>query len=296
VTTATKVLMLGANGQLGREFQRSVPLDWDLLPLSRDQADLSDPMQCQRQVQDVCKRFQPDIVLNAAAYTAVDRAETDRAIALQVNGVSAGVLRQLAQEHDAVLVHFSTDYVFDGAGTQPWTEADVPAPQSVYGQTKFLGERAIQQEPCKHLIFRTSWVFGAQGNNFLKTMLRLAAERDALRVVADQITQQVLRQIATADLHDARWGVYHAAPKGETSWHGYAQHVIQGALQRGAALKLGPHQVLPIPTADYPLPAPRPHNSRLNTDKLRQTFDLDLPSWQQGVDEVLHELLGPFPA
>jgi len=308
VTSAAKVLLLGANGQLGREFQRTAPLTWEVQALSREQADLSDPMQCLRQIDEACDRFQPDVIINAAAYTAVDQAESDRAMALRVNAHSVGVLRSIAEAHDALLVHFSTDYVFDGAGKRPWTETDVPAPQSVYGQTKLLGEQAIQQIPCKHLIFRTSWVVGALGNNFLKTMMRLASERQELRVVADQIgaptptqlltsiTYAALQQMADADVSDPRWSIYHVAPQGETSWHAYAQHVIEGARRRGASLKLGADQVLPITTAEYPLPAPRPHNSRLNTDKLRLTFGLALPSWQQGVDEVLDELLGPLSA
>ncbi|NDF46555.1 MAG: hypothetical protein EB125_12940, partial [Betaproteobacteria bacterium] len=197
----------------------------------------------------------------------------------------------------------STDYVFDGSGTRPWVEGDAVAPMSVYGQTKYLGEQAITKTCQKHLVLRTSWVVGTHGGNFLKTMLRLAAERDSLRVVADQVgvptssqlladsTVAVLRAMHGANVEDTRWGVYHLAPEGETTWHGYAQHVVAGALTRGATLKAGVNDVHPISTADYPLPAPRPLNSRLSTEKIQRTFGLSLPNWQQGVDAILDELI-----
>jgi dTDP-4-dehydrorhamnose reductase len=245
----------------------------------------------------------PDVIVNAAAYTAVDKAETDTAQAMAVNAQSVGVLAEFAQTVGACLVHYSTDYVFDGSGTQPWAEDDAVAPLSVYGQTKYLGEQAIVKTCQKHLVLRTSWVVGSHGGNFLKTMLRLAAERDSLRVVADQvgaptstqlladITVALLRAMQGAKADDVRWGVYHLAPSGETTWHGYAQHVVAGALARGAKLKAGVNDVHPISTAEYPLPASRPLNSRLNTEKIQRTFGLSLSSWQSGVDAILDELI-----
>jgi dTDP-4-dehydrorhamnose reductase len=216
-----------------------------------------------------------------------------------------GLVAELAQAANAVLVHYSTDYVFDGTGTRPWVEDDLTNPLSVYGQTKWLGEKSVAQHCAKHLILRTSWVVGAHGNNFLKTMLRLAADRDALRVVADQIgvptstellahvTVTMLQAMLQAESNDKRFGIYHVAASGETSWHAYAQYVIAGAIKRGAYLKAKPESIEPIPTSAYPLPAPRPANSRLNTDKVRANFCLALPSWQEGVDAILDDLVKP---
>jgi dTDP-4-dehydrorhamnose reductase len=222
---------------------------------------------------------------------------------MQVNAQSVGVLAELAQSINAVLVHYSTDYVFDGAGNTPWSENDQSNPLSVYGQSKWLGECAVRQHCRRHLILRTSWVVGTHGNNFLKTMLRLAAERDGLRVVADQmgvptstdllakVTFDILQTMLPAAKDDARFGTYHLAPAGETSWHAYAQYVIAGALKRGAHLTCKPESIEPIPTSAYLLPAPRPTNSRLNTEKIRSTFGTDLPAWQVGVDAILDALI-----
>jgi dTDP-4-dehydrorhamnose reductase len=222
---------------------------------------------------------------------------------LQVNAQSVGVLAELAQSVNAVLVHYSTDYVFDGAGDRPWLESDQTNPLSVYGQSKWLGECAVRQHYRKHLILRTSWVVGAHGNNFLKTMLRLASERDGLRVVADQVgaptstdvltkvTVNLLRTMLPAAKDDARFGTYHLAASGETTWHAYAQYVIAGALKRGAHVTCKPESIEPIPTHAYPLPAPRPANSRLNTEKIRSDFGVELPAWQVGVDAILDALI-----
>jgi dTDP-4-dehydrorhamnose reductase len=244
----------------------------------------------------------PTVVVNAAAYTAVDKAETESALAYAVNSESPAVLAELAHAWDAMLVHYSTDYVFDGSGVQPWQESDDTRPLSVYGASKLAGETAIAQRCPKHLILRTSWVVGAHGGNFLKTMLRLAAERDTLRVVADQIgvptstnlladvTVALITAMENAATSDTRWGVYHVASGGETSWHGYAQYVISGAVDRGAVLKADAASVLPITTVEYPLPAPRPLNSRMDTQKIQRTFDAKLPRWQLGVDAILDQL------
>ncbi len=297
------ILLLGANGQLGHHLCTELLALGPVKALTRAQADMSDPVHLRQALENTTALFVPDVVVNAAAYTAVDKAETDTAQAMAVNAQSVGVLAEFAQSVGACLVHYSTDYVFDGSGTQPWAEGDAVAPMSVYGQTKYLGEQAIAKTCQKHLVLRISWLVGAHGGNFLKTMLRLACERDSLRVVADQVgvptstqllantTVTLLRAMHGASAEDARWGVYHLAPAGETIWHGYAQYVVAGALARGAKLTAGVNDVHPITTAEYPLPAPRPLNSRLNTEKIQHTFSLSLPTWQQGVDAILDELI-----
>ncbi len=297
------ILLLGANGQLGHHLSTELLVLGPVKALTRSQVDLSDPVNLRDALQTATALFVPDVIVNAAAYTSVDKAQTDTAQAMAVNAQSVGVLAEFAQSVGACLVHYSTDYVFDGAGTRPWAEGDAVAPMSVYGQTKYLGEQAIAKTCQKHLVLRTSWVVGSHGSNFLKTMLRLATERDSLRVVADQVgvptstqlladtTLALLRTMHSANADDARWGVYHLAPAGETTWHGYAQYVVAGALTRGAKLKAGVNDVHPISTEEYPLPAPRPLNSRLNTEKIQSTFGLSLPSWQSGVDAILDELI-----
>ncbi len=297
------ILLLGANGQLGHQLSTELLILGPVKALTRAQADLSDPAHLRDALQTATALFVPDVIVNAAAYTAVDKAETDAAQAMAVNTQSVGVLAEFAQSVGACLVHYSTDYVFDGSGTQPWAEGDAVAPKSVYGQTKYLGELAVAKTCQKHVMVRTSWVVGAHGGNFLKTVLRLASDRDSLSVVSDQVgvptstqflaktTVALLRAMHGANADDARWGVYHLTPAGETTWHGYAQHVVAGALARGAKLKARVNDVHPISTAEYPLPATRPLNSRLNTEKIQRTFGLSLPDWQQGVDAILDELI-----
>jgi dTDP-4-dehydrorhamnose reductase len=294
-----RVLLLGANGQLGFALGGALKALGEVKALTRSEADFSNAFALRDTLFPFVQKFQPHVIVNAAAYTAVDKAQTEQAIALQVNAQSVGILAELAQSINAVLVHYSTDYVFDGAGNTPWAEDDQTNPLSVYGQSKWLGECAVRQHCHKHLILRTSWVVGAHGNNFLKTMLRLAAERDSLKVVADQmgaptsaevlakVTVDVLQTMLPAAQEDARFGTYHLAATGETSWHAYAQYVIAGALKRGAHLTCKPESIEPIPTSAYPLPAPRPANSRLNTEKIRSTFGTELPAWQVGVDAIL---------
>jgi len=298
-----RVLLLGANGQLGFALETALKVLGEVKALTRSEADFSNAFALHDTLLPLVKKFQPHLIVNAAAYTSVDKAQTEQAMALQVNAQSVGVLAELAESVHAVLVHYSTDYVFDGAGDKPWAEVDPTHPLSAYGQSKWLGECAVRQHCRKHLILRTSWVVGAHGNNFLKTMLRLAGERDSLRVVADQIgaptsvallaraTVDILQTMLPAAQEDARFGTYHLAASGETSWHAYAQYVIDGALQRGAHLTCKPDLVEPIPASAYPLPAPRPANSRLNTEKIRSTFGIELPSWQLGVDAILDTLI-----
>ena len=302
-SSSYRILLLGANGQLGFALGSTLKALGEVKALTRSQADFSNAFGLRDALLPVVNKFQPHAIVNAAAYTAVDKAQTEQTIALQVNAQSVGVLAELAQSINAVLVHYSTDYVFDGDSNTPWAENDQTNSLSVYGQSKWLGECAVRQHCRKHLILRTSWVVGTHGNNFLKTMLRLAAERDILRVVEDQIgaptstdllakvTIDVLQTMLPAAQEDVRFGTYHLATSGETSWHAYARYVIAGALQRGAHLTCKPESVEPIPTSAYPLPAPRPANSRLNTEKIRSTFGIELPAWQVGVDAILDALV-----
>ena len=298
-----RVLLLGANGQLGFALDGALKALGEVKALTRSEADLSNAFALRDTLLPVVKKFKPHVIVNAAAYTAVDKAQTEQTIALQVNAQSVGVLAELAQSINAVLVHYSTDYVFDGGGNTPWSEDDQTNPLSVYGQSKWLGECAVRQHCRRHLILRTSWVVGTHGNNFLKTMLRLAAERDSLKVVADQmgvpastdllakVTFDILQTMLPATKEDGRFGTYHLAPAGETSWHAYAQYVIAGALKRGAHLTCKSESIEPIPTSAYPLPAPRPANSRLNTEKIRSSFGAELPACQVGVDAILDALI-----
>ncbi len=298
-----RVLLLGANGQLGFTLGSVLKTLGEVKALARSEADFSNAFALRETLLPVIKKFQPHVIVNAAAYTAVDKAQTEQTIALQVNAQSVGVLAELAQSVNAVLVHYSTDYVFDGAGDRPWLESDQTNPLSVYGQSKWLGECAVRQHCRKHLILRTSWVVGVHGNNFLKTMLRLASEREGLRVVVDQVgaptstdvlakvTANLLQTMLPAAKDDARFGTYHLAASGETTWHAYAQYVIAGALKRGAHVTCKPESIEPIPTHAYPLPAPRPANSRLNTEKIRSDFGVELPAWQVGVDAILDALI-----
>jgi len=302
-SSAQRLLLLGANGQLGHQLANALQQLSEVKALTRVEADLANPAALREVLGRIAKTFQPTVIINAAAYTAVDKAQTETEQAQAVNAASPAVLAELAHAWNATLVHYSTDYVFDGSGTQPWQECDTTNPLSVYGQSKRDGELAIAALCPKHLILRTSWVVGTHGGNFLKTMLRLAAERDALRVVVDQIgaptstelladvTVKLIQAMSHASDEDARWGIYHVAAAGEVSWHGYAQHVIAGALQRRAQLKASPETVSPITTAEYPVPAPRPLNSRLNTHKLQTTFGIALPAWQVGVDAILDQLI-----
>jgi dTDP-4-dehydrorhamnose reductase len=291
-----KILLFGKDGQVGWELQRSLTPLGEMVALGSEQADFEEP----EGLRDCVRRHRPDIIVNAAAYTAVDKAESEPARARTINAIAPGVLAQEALHGDAWLVHYSTDYVFDGSGEQYWLETDVTAPLSVYGATKLEGEQLIWQSGCKHLIFRTSWVYGTRGNNFAKTMLRLARERDSLTVVNDQIGAptgaDLLADITAHAIRAARQraevsGLYHLAAAGETSWHGYASFVLDHAQRAGIPLKVAPDAISSVPTSGFPLPAPRPLNSRLDTAKLQNTFDLHLPHWQAGVTRMLTEVL-----
>ncbi|MDO8466308.1 MAG: dTDP-4-dehydrorhamnose reductase [Gallionella sp.] len=295
-----KILLFGKNGQVGWELQRSLAPLGELIALDTDSSELcgdfTDPDGLIRTIRAVA----PDVIVNAAAYTAVDKAESEPELARTINALASGVLAQEAKRGNAWLIHYSTDYVFDGSGDQPWRETDATAPLSVYGTTKLEGEQLIRQAGCNHLIFRTSWVYGMRGGNFAKTMLRLARERDSLTVVNDQIgaptgadmlADVTAHTIRTALQRPELSGLYHLVAAGETSWHDYAGFVIDFARRAGVPLKVAPDSINAVPTRDFPLPAQRPLNSRLNTAKLQSGFGLTLPVWQNGVTRMLTEIL-----
>ena len=298
-----KILLLGKNGQVGWELQRSLAPLGELIALDRHStaADggCGDLSQLDALRQTVLA-LRPDVIVNAAAHTAVDKAESEPELARTLNALAPGVLAEAAHRVGALLVHYSTDYVFNGSGTTPWLETDATGPLSVYGSTKLDGERAIQASGCRHLIFRTSWVYAARGGNFAKTMLRLAAERERLTVIDDQfgaptgaelIADITAHAIAQTQRQARQGGVYHLAAAGETSWNGYARFVIDTARTLKPSLALAVQEVAPVPTSAFPTPATRPLNSRLNTTHLRQTFGLVLPDWQRGVRRMLSEIL-----
>jgi dTDP-4-dehydrorhamnose reductase len=296
-----KILLFGRNGQVGWELQRSLAPLGELVALDRAGAqglcgDLADPDGVARTVRSV----RPDVIVNAAAYTAVDKAESDVDTARTINALAPGAMAAAASEVGALLVHYSTDYVFDGSGTRPWTETDSTGPLGVYAQTKLEGEQRIAQVLPRHLVLRTSWVYGTRGGNFAKTMLRLAREREELKVVADQVGAPTGADLlADVTAHAVRSlladrgapGIYHVAASGATSWHEYARFVVTHAQQAGQQLKAGADRVLPIPSSAFPTPARRPHNSRLATTRFQTTFGLTLPPWEQGVARMLQEIL-----
>ncbi|CAG0962815.1 dTDP-4-dehydrorhamnose reductase [Methylophilaceae bacterium] len=287
-------------GQIGWELQRSLSPLGDLVALGRDSGEYCGDLTNLAGIADTVRRVAPDIIVNAAAYTAVDRAESEPELARLVNASAPAVLAQEAQKLGAWLVHYSTDYVFDGSGDQPRLETDPTGPLSVYGKTKLEGEVLIQQNCEKHLIFRTSWVYASRGANFARSMLHFAKERDRLRVVDDQIgaptsaelladvTAHAVQDIKTRDDHS---GIYHLTAAGETSWYGYAKFLIESAKVAYPILKLDPRAIEAIPSEAFPTAARRPLNSRLNTNKLKSTFNLHLPDWHDGVTRVLTELL-----
>jgi len=295
-----KILLLGRNGQVGWELQRSLAPLGEVLALDRHSTgwcgDLSQPARVAQAVRD----WRPDVIVNAAAHTAVDKAESEVGLARTLNAAAPAALAQAAAETGAWLVHYSTDYVFDGTGDRPWQEGDATGPLSVYGQTKLEGEQAIAASGCKHLIFRTSWVYAARGGNFAKTMLRLAGERERLTVIDDQHGAPTGADlIADVTAHAIRMvlqqpqlaGLYHLVAGGETSWHGYARHVIAQARQLHPELALKVQEIAPVPTSAFPTPAQRPRNSRLATQRLQNAFGLHLPHWEQGVNRLLAEIL-----
>ena len=295
-----KLLLLGKGGQVGWELQRSLAPLGELVALDFDSTDHAADFSHPEQLAETVLKVRPDVIVNAAAHTAVDKAESEVEFARKLNATSPGVVAQAAQQIGALMVHYSTDYVFDGSGSTPRRENDVTGPLSVYGRTKLEGEQLVAQHCARHLIFRTSWVYAARGGNFAKTMLRLAKERDRLTVIDDQfgaptgaeLLADVTAHSIRATLADpSKAGLYHLVAGGETSWHGYARFVLEQALQAGVDLKASPDTVDAVPTSAFPTPAARPHNSRLDTGKLQATFGLALPDWQAGVARMLRETL-----
>jgi len=295
-----KILLFGKNGQVGWELQRSLSPLGELVALDADSTELCGSFTDLDGLARTVKKINPDVIVNAAAHTAVDKAESEPDLVRTLNALAPEVLAREAKEANAWLIHYSTDYVFDGSGEKPWQETDPVAPLNVYGATKLEGEKLIQQSGCRHLIFRTSWVYGARGGNFAKTMLRLARERDSLSVIDDQIGAPTGADLlADITAHAIRMvqqkpelsGLYHLVAAGETSWHGYASFVIDYARHAGVDIKISPDAIKPVPTSAFPTPARRPFNSRMDTTKLQHAFDLQLPLWQNGVARMLEEIL-----
>jgi dTDP-4-dehydrorhamnose reductase len=291
-----RILIVGANGQVGHELRRAFAESGEVVARDRSSVDLTDS----GQIRAVVRETAPDIILNAAAYTAVDRAESERETAMAVNGDAPGILAEEAARLNALLVHYSTDYVFDGTKTEPWVETDAPNPLNVYGASKLAGERAIAQAGGRYLIFRTSWVYGPRGNNFLFTMLRLGKQRDQLNVVADQIgapttsleladaTHAAVSKILEGSRPTNSWaGIYHLTCGGAVSWCGFAQAIFERS--RGILDGRIP-QVRPIPASAYPTAAQRPQNSVLSNEKLFEEFGVRLPDWKDALGAVMHQL------
>ena len=298
-----KILLLGKGGQVGWELQRSLAPLGELVALEFDSTDYCGDFTNLAGLAETVRQVRPDVIVNAAAHTAVDRAESEPELVRTINAIAPGILADEAEKLGAWLIHYSTDYVFNGSGTTPWKETDATGPLGVYGQTKREGEQAVAH--CsRHLIFRTSWVYAARGANFAKTMLRLAKERDELKVIADQIgaptgaelladvTAHAIRTVQTTPDGQTLAGLYHLVAGGETSWYDYAKFVVEYARRVDLPLRVAPDAILPIATTDYPTPAKRPLNSRLDTQKLQSAFGLLLPDWKDGVQRMLVEICG----
>lgn len=297
--TIMRILLLGKNGQVGWELQRSLAPLGEVIALDRHghnglQGDMSKP----EAVKQTILKLKPDIVVNASGYTAVDLAETEQDLAKQINFNAVQSIAEACMKIEALLVHYSTDYVFSGQGNSAFLESSEVDPINMYGKTKAQGEQAIVSSGCKYLIFRTSWVYAVKGKNFLKTMLNLAQQREELSIINDQIgaptsaeliadvTAQAIREVTN---ENSKIGIYHLVAGGETSWFDYANYVFEQAKLAGVELRI--KKVSPIPTTAYPTPAKRPYNSRLNNQKLQSTFQLILPEWKLGVQRTLTELL-----
>ena len=294
------ILLLGNNGQVGFELQRALAPLGTVTSLDFPEVDFLNL----DQLTALVRKHNPKVIVNAAAYTAVDKAESDSATAHAINGAAVGVLAAQAKQLNALLVHYSTDYVFNGSGTRPWVETDTPQPLSVYGHSKLAGETAIRNSGCNHFILRTSWVYAARGQNFVRTILRLAGERDSLSVINDQIgaptyagfladsTARIIKfDTVNSATRATHLGTYHITSRGEATWHTLASYAVQCALDYGATLKVTPARIAAIATSQYPLPAPRPSNSRMCVDKLEGTFGITCPEWRTDCRSVVKELI-----
>jgi dTDP-4-dehydrorhamnose reductase len=296
-----KFLLFGKGGQVGWELQRSLAPLGELIALDADSQQQCGDFTRLDDIAKTVRAVAPDVIVNAAAYTAVDKAESEPEQVRTINALAPGIIARESRKLGSWLIHYSTDYVFDGSGSKPWVETDPTGPVSIYGSTKLEGEEAIRASGCHHLIFRTSWVYAARGGNFAKTMLRLAQERKRLTVIDDQIgaptgadllADVTAHAIRTALQQPELSGLYHLVAGGETSWHGYACFVLNLARQAGIELKVAEENVIPVPTSAFPLPARRPLNSRLDARNLQTTFDVHLPLWRTGVARMLEEVMG----
>lgn len=293
-----KLLLIGKNGQLGFELQRSLQLLGEVVAVGRDECNLADA----RAIRHVIRVHAPEVIVNAAAFTAVDKAESEPGLAHAVNAVAPGVIGEEARRLSSLVVHYSTDYVFDGLSPEPYSESDVTAPQNTYGRSKLEGENRLQGATPRHLIFRTSWVFGAHGGNFVRTILRLAAERESIKVVHDQVgaptsaafladaTAFALRVLNGGGASDLL-GLYHLSAAGKTTWNEYARIVVDEARKLGAKLKLAPESIVQIPSSEYPTPARRPANSLLDTGKFRNAFSMRVDDWKVALKPVVQKLV-----
>lgn len=302
----TRILLLGARGQVGWQLRRSLSVVGQVTALDRSSRDYCGDILNHQGIAATIQQIQPQVVVNAAAWTAVDKAESEPEAAMAANAWACEAIAREAALLNAWVIHYSTDYVYPGTGDSPWVETDPTAPVNTYGRTKLAGERLIQSLNARHIIFRTSWVFDTWGQNFLKTILRLAATRDSLNVVGDQwgaptraaliadVTAHVIRT-AMQTHADSVAGIYHLAAQGHTSWHAYAQELVRTALECHLPVKARPEFIHPVPSTEYPTPAARPANSRLDTQKLQDTFALTLPHWTYGVRAVVSELAEQIP-
>ena len=293
-----KILVTGMKGQVGFELMKTLAPLGKVIGVDVNECDLAQSAM----IDALLDRVKPDIIINPAAYTAVDKAESEPTVAHAVNAQAPKTLARQASRRNIPIIHFSTDYIFDGEKDGPYLEDDPANPKSVYGKTKWLGEEAVRSNAAKHVILRTSWVFGAHGVNFLKTMLKLSKERDKMSVVSDQVgaptsarllaevTAEIVKQLLQ-EFSYRKYGTYHLVAEGETSWHGYAQVVVEKAIKHGMAVKINPKDIKPISSKEYPMPAPRPSNSRLDTTKVSTVFSVSLHKWQDEVEKVIKELV-----
>ena len=292
-----KILLTGKNGQVGFELNKKLKVFGEVFATDYEELDLSNP----DSIRKFIAKIKPDIIINPAAYTAVDKAESEPELAYKLNTAAPKILAEKAEKLNIPFIHFSTDYVFDGLKKGPYSEEDKTNPQSVYGKTKCEGEEAVRKH-SKHIILRTSWVFGSHGNNFIKTILKLIQEKESLGIVSDQwgspssasmladVTYKIIKQmIETQSFHN--YGTYHITTEGETNWHQYSVFIASEAMRLGLKLKIDPSKIKPLLTSDYPTPAKRPLNSRLNTDKIKKTFIIELPFWEKEVSEVIRKLV-----
>jgi dTDP-4-dehydrorhamnose reductase len=297
-----KIVLFGASGQVGWQLRRSLATLGEVIALDVDSKIHCGDLMRPDEIRNTLRTLQPQVVVNAAAYTAVDRAEAETATAYAINETACAVLAEETRRLEAWLVHYSTDYVYDGSGDRPWTENDPTGPLSVYGKSKLAGDQTIAAANPRHLIFRTSWVYDSWGQNFLKSILKAACTREGLSVVADQwgaparaaliadVTAIAVRQVLAGRSGETAGGVYHLAPSGYTNWHGYASLIVEEARACGMPVRVTADRIKPTTSAEYPSVAPRPRNSRLDTSHLQRTFGVCLPAWQDGVRTVVAEL------